>query len=99
MGAWIEILPPRRGYLSPRSLPLWERGLKFDRAAQLVRICVAPLVGAWIEIDCRTDNKTRHKVAPLVGAWIEIHSLLCTGQSPGVAPLVGAWIEIRYLGT
>ena len=33
---------------------------------------VAPLVGAWIEIDL--DNKARgeDRVAPLVGAWIEI---------------------------
>ena len=45
------------------SLPLWERGLKFPcYAAWMNRKAVAPLVGAWIEIDplcnpppCRTS--------------------------------------------
>ena len=34
--------------------------------------CVAPLVGAWIEIDAVDTLKMLLKVAPLVGAWIEI---------------------------
>ena len=34
------------------SLPLWERGLKFLTGKRgLYEISVAPLVGAWIEID------------------------------------------------
>ena len=34
---------------------------------------VAPLVGAWIEIECiRRMNPETPRVAPLVGAWIEI---------------------------
>ena len=32
------------------SLPLWERGLKFDVYAVVNSMAVAPLVGAWIEI-------------------------------------------------
>ena len=33
---------------------------------------VAPLVGAWIEIDQLKAMDGLEKVAPLVGAWIEI---------------------------
>ena len=33
---------------------------------------VAPLVGAWIEIDYRPKGSLCCLVAPLVGAWIEI---------------------------
>ena len=34
---------------------------------------VAPLVGAWIEIQNVLDEQVVNDVAPLVGAWIEIH--------------------------
>ena len=33
---------------------------------------VAPLVGAWIEIETEEMQRTCSIVAPLVGAWIEI---------------------------
>ena len=33
---------------------------------------VAPLAGAWIEIDYGGRGITVHQVAPLAGAWIEI---------------------------
>ena len=33
---------------------------------------VAPLVGAWIEIQNVLDEQVVNDVAPLVGAWIEI---------------------------
>ena len=33
---------------------------------------VAPLVGAWIEIEIRGGAVQDRSVAPLVGAWIEI---------------------------
>ena len=33
---------------------------------------VAPLVGAWIEIDKEFERVMKEAVAPLVGAWIEI---------------------------
>ncbi len=57
MGAWIEIgvealMEPRKY----RSLPLWERGLKFCRFKVAVGCNpVAPLVGAWIEIAFAED--------------------------------------------
>ena len=38
----------------------------------LVNFEVAPLAGAWIEIDIVTDALTAFGVAPLAGAWIEI---------------------------
>ena len=34
---------------------------------------VAPLAGAWIEIDPDINIPCTHSVAPLAGAWIEIH--------------------------
>ena len=34
---------------------------------------VAPLVGAWIEINLWADVNQANEVAPLVGAWIEIN--------------------------
>ena len=34
--------------------------------------CVAPLVGAWIEIIGFEKSFATSSVAPLVGAWIEI---------------------------
>ena len=42
-----------------------------------VSLCaVAPLVGAWIEIDGTVSLDDVTVVAPLVGAWIEIYSSL-----------------------
>ena len=38
----------------------------------LVHYSVAPLVGAWIEINEIMKIISEEKVAPLVGAWIEI---------------------------
>ena len=35
-------------------------------------ICVAPLVGAWIEMQVCGNVKRIQVVAPLVGAWIEM---------------------------
>ena len=55
------------------SLPSWERGLKFDGRMNVVTIpTVAPLVGAWIEIEWAEKYRMLDSVAPLVGAWIEI---------------------------
>ena len=61
-----------------RSLPLRERGLKYNEQHRPVSDCsVAPLAGAWIEI-LRVGTQIKHTfVAPLAGAWIEIcHSIL-----------------------
>ena len=35
-------------------------------------LLVAPLAGAWIEIDAGKRGTDRHAVAPLAGAWIEM---------------------------
>ena len=93
---------PFRSRCDPvKSLPSWERGLKYlFTPMQKSGAFVAPLVGAWIEISGMRDAREGRSVAPLVGAWIEItHStLLSSGRC--VAPLVGAWIEIsRFLAT
>ena len=56
---------------------------------------VAPLVGAWIEIEINKELVKVIRVAPLVGAWIEIKNSFGICRVPdSVAPLVGAWIEI-----
>ena len=60
----------------------------------MAKIAVAPLVGAWIEINSIGVELCVRKVAPLVGAWIEITRCVWTGSRMQVAPLVGAWIEI-----
>ena len=40
---------------------------------------VAPLVGAWIEINFWILKAVESRVAPLVGAWIEICKYLYRG--------------------
>ena len=39
----------------------------------MAKIAVAPLVGAWIEIESVVTTVSGNDVAPLVGAWIEIN--------------------------
>ena len=57
--------------------------------------CVAPHVGAWIEISVKESISAEKEVAPHVGAWIEIKmQLLVWRLQMMVAPHVGAWIEI-----
>ena len=56
---------------------------------------VAPLVGAWIEINALYKSSPDSPVAPLVGAWIEIIRDRRELLAVRVAPLVGAWIEIH----
>ena len=63
------------------------RGLLQDKV-------VAPLVGAWIEMNLKQWVQNVIAVAPLVGAWIEITVKTKVGFDMLVAPLVGAWIEI-----
>ena len=95
MGAWIEINIFLNRSISSRSLPLWERGLKYGGHAKVGAVgAVAPLVGAWIEITQLIDRVQSKGVAPLVGAWIEMEKTNATWDGGDVAPLVGAWIEI-----
>ena len=48
------------------SLLSWERGLKYKRLRKLERNCVAPLVGAWIEI--AGEASAPHQVSSLL-SW------------------------------
>ena len=54
------------------SLLSWERGLKYRIPHFNSHKEVAPLVGAWIEIQTLKGRAKGKNVAPLVGAWIEI---------------------------
>ena len=56
---------------------------------------VAPLVGAWIEMNPYLPLSGTGFVAPLVGAWIEIGISSHLIYFGSVAPLVGAWIEMK----
>ena len=56
---------------------------------------VAPLAGAWIEIEIELEKKYKHRVAPLAGAWIEIRLSFARLTPINVAPLAGAWIEMN----
>ncbi len=77
MGAWIEISQALlRCLLTYLSHPSWVRGLKSKIDNNINdTILVAPLVGAWIEIEERLNIIIYINVAPLVGAWIEIFFL------------------------
>ena len=55
---------------------------------------VAPLAGAWIEIQNSVGLTDHVGVAPLAGAWIEMFACIAYTVSSAVAPLAGAWIEI-----
>ena len=57
---------------------------------------VAPLAGAWIEIDHSKYANEYEKVAPLAGAWIEILHFGVKTSIWVVAPLAGAWIEMLF---
>ena len=58
---------------------------------------VAPIVGAWIEIQTNRKRTNKSNVAPIVGAWIEISGMVSDTESAIVAPIVGAWIEIALM--
>ena len=81
------------------SHPSWVRGLKpISLCLSLIRLVVAPLVGAWIETHkLEYDKAHATKVAPLVGAWIETRVRQQYTNECIVAPLVGAWIETQLL--
>ena len=56
---------------------------------------VAPLVGAWIEMQVPALRYVVMPVAPLVGAWIEIVLVMTSVLNMVVAPLVGETSEKR----
>ena len=61
----------------------------------IFNFAVAPLAGAWIEMQKRQMDEGVTKVAPLAGAWIEINEVVEDARTFLVAPLAGAWIEIN----
>ena len=67
MGAWIEMLLFEYRKLNfPTSLPLWERGLKScPKSPLLALVVVAPLVGAWIEINKDLGINRENRSLPL----------------------------------
>ena len=77
MGAWVEMEFFIKIIIENPSLPSWERGLKsFIIRCYRVRLVVAPLVGAWVEIKlCCFISEHENWVAPLVGAWVEIYAI------------------------
>ena len=89
VGAWIEIATTTALCSVTRSLPSWERGLKYDygKWSGLWRI-VAPFVGAWIEMQMEEDEKNLTLVAPFVGAWIEIS---CIWSPPADGKSLPSW--------
>ena len=98
MGAWIEIPIIFINIDIIPSLPMWERGLKYqDMGQSELQQGVAPYVGAWIEIKGGKDRQKNRSVAPYVGAWIEIFDISISSYVFNVAPYVGAWIEIVIL--
>ena len=79
------------------SLPSRERGLKSAYVSPFcICVHVAPLAGAWIEIEETERECLKDRVAPLAGAWIEISVASDSSKSDPVAPLAGAWIEIEH---
>ena len=96
VGAWIEIKNNVVPCPGRKSLPSWERGLKFAIVIDSLNVySVAPFVGAWIEIIFTISMLFSSLVAPFVGAWIEIPPYPSIPFPSSVAPFVGAWIEMQ----
>ena len=72
MGVWIETPCLSWLLLKRSSLPAWECGLKLlATLPPMVRRCVTPRVGVWIETFIILDGQRRGSVTPRVGVWIE----------------------------
>ena len=94
VGAWIEIIICFISHSSLWSLPSWERGLK-SPYYRWILTCFCRSPRGSVDWNSIADIQIiRMNVAPLVGAWIEILPSAVTSLSSFVAPLVGAWIEI-----
>src|SRR6266542_166105 len=75
-----------------RSLPVRERGLKFDYDHTVTLFTfVAPRAGAWIEISVGRVLHLYPTVAPRAGAWIEI-------QATRSIPWTGPSLPVRERG-
>ena len=56
--------------------------------------CVAPLVGAWIEIVCRHRAAVGYTSLPSWERGLKFPLITTILELTTVAPLVGAWIEM-----
>ena len=73
VGAWIEISKGMSASEWIKSLPSWERGLKFKGEAVGNNHCRSlPSWERGLKSKAMYTQLERFKVAPLVGAWIEI---------------------------
>ena len=87
---------PVAAMMSASSLPMRERGLKYQLMVETYkRRVVAPHAGAWIEMMLQQQSEICFDVAPHAGAWIEIMTSQCKCKNNQVAPHAGAWIEIE----
>ena len=78
-----------------RSLPSWERGLKYQYWRTFSRSAWSlPSWERGLKFPPPKNSYLTKHVAPLVGAWIEIYNHFELIDEKAVAPLVGAWIEI-----
>ena len=67
----------------------------FLGSSTLIMISVAPLAGAWIEIDADVAFLKKHKSLPSRERGLKSNlSSRWRTRPPRVAPLAGAWIEI-----
>ena len=80
---------------NPRSLPVRERGLKFDVFASMYPPTVSlPVRERGLKFHANRTNVIVSHVAPRAGAWIEIFTHIHVTAYVDVAPRAGAWIEI-----
>ena len=78
------------------SLPSRERGLKScDKFCVAVIPAVAPLAGAWIEIDGKCRRNTAVGSLPSRERGLKCYHIEWSLIQKKVAPLAGAWIEIK----
>ena len=95
VGAWIEMLKKLGKKYLKKSLPLWERGLKYLLSqSSACAVLVAPLVGAWIEISNSAGRLSAALSLPLWERGLKFSRPTCVALKFTVAPLVGAWIEM-----
>ena len=88
-GAWIEMNIAGCPGLTAWSLPMRERGLKFQRSSITDRERRSlPMRGAWIEIYPFGFNLKRFsRRSPCGGAWIEMNIAGCPGLTAWSLPM------------
>ena len=91
MGAWIEIFSLDNFQKGVESHPTWVRGLKFSPSFAAWLICVAPHVGAWIEMLSSTafllSKKSSHPT------WVRGLKYDVRGPQAGLAGSHPTWVR------